>query len=674
MGELLNLVGLSAGVVLYAMLLVMVVRAGRAPGLTSRFDPLLLLTSLLGLVWNLCALPAYELPKVGIEGPFPYLAAVGFGALGFLPGVVVHSVLRGDRHGVRGTVKQSLAMVAYAVSAIAAVLHLHAAWTDGPVPSPLGMRLLTYTFVALVVPLAAVTRGQPGSRRAVWAAALAIFAVSALHLSQLHQGDASWPVELLGHHASVPLAFAILYQDYPFALADLFLKRALALLSLVTVALVAIVTFGARSMAFDQFVRVDPRQVGVLVTLWVATALVYPAVRRGTSWFVDTVILHRPDYRSLRAAVTRRIQTHDNVSTLLTDVCALLAPALSASRVSWCELPGLPEEAVVGPTVVTGSEAGILLRSWPRPAPGAEQSDAPPSFEPAAAVVIVPASEPPRPVLTIAPLTGGRRLLSDDLVMLEAVAVLVARRIDAIRITEERYDREIREQEMSRLATEAELRALRAQINPHFLFNALTTIGHLIQTAPPRALDTLMRLTALLRGVLRSEGEYTTLGRELEIIESYLDIERARFEHRLLVRIDVPARLRTIRVPSLVLQPVVENAVKHGIAPHRLGGQATVRAMLDGARPEGRQLVLVVHDTGVGTTEAALQRGRKAGVGLRNIERRLACQYGDSAWISIRVTPVEGTTVEIRLPLDAAVTREAPGAVTREVPGKWTVM
>jgi LytS/YehU family sensor histidine kinase len=289
-------------------------------------------------------------------------------------------------------------------------------------------------------------------------------------------------------------------------------------------------------------------------------------------------------------------------------------------------------------------------------------------------VVIVPASEPPRPVLTIAPLTGGRRLLSDDLVMLEAVAVLVARRIDAIRITEERYDREIREQEMSRLATEAELRALRAQINPHFLFNALTTIGHLIQTAPPRALDTLMRLTALLRGVLRSEGEYTTLGRELEIVESSLDIERARFEHRLLVRIDVPARLRTIRVPSLVLQPVVENAVKHGIAPHRLGGQVTVRAMLDGARPEGRQLVLVVHDTGVGTTEAALQRGRKAGVGLRNIERRLACQYGDSAWISIRVTPGEGTTVEIRLPVDAAVTREAPGAVTQEVPGKWTVM
>ena len=120
------------------------------------------------------------------------------------------------------------------------------------------MRLLTSTFVMIVVPLAALTRRQPGARRAVWAAALAAFAVSALHLSQLHQGDSSWPVELLGHHASVPLAFAILYQDYPFALADLFLKRALTLVLLVTVAFIAIAAFGVQSLAFDQFLRVDP--------------------------------------------------------------------------------------------------------------------------------------------------------------------------------------------------------------------------------------------------------------------------------------------------------------------------------------------------------------------------------------------------------------------------------
>src|SRR5882724_10771567 len=96
MSELLNLVGLSTGVVLYAMLLAMVVRAGRAPG-APRFDPLLLATAVLGLIWNLCALPAYELPKVGIEGPFTVLIAAGYSALGFLPAVVVQSVLRDER-------------------------------------------------------------------------------------------------------------------------------------------------------------------------------------------------------------------------------------------------------------------------------------------------------------------------------------------------------------------------------------------------------------------------------------------------------------------------------------------------------------------------------------------------------------------------------------------------
>ena len=179
--------------------------------------------------------------------------------------MVVHSVLRGERaRACAACAKRPIALSAYAVSAIAALLHLRAAWRRRPVPSALGMRLLTYTFVALVVPLAAVTRGQPGARRALWAAALAIFAVSALHLSQLHQGDASWPVELVGHHASLPLAFAILYQDYPFALADLFLKRALTLLALVALAFAASLIVGVHSTRVRRSpLQADPREVGM---------------------------------------------------------------------------------------------------------------------------------------------------------------------------------------------------------------------------------------------------------------------------------------------------------------------------------------------------------------------------------------------------------------------------
>lgn len=650
-GELLNLVGLSGGIVLYAMLLAMVVRARQAPG--ARFDPLLLLLSLLGLAWNLCALPAYELPKVGIEGPFPFLTAAGFGALGLLPSVVVHSVLRGERVGVRGGLKQALTAVAYAVSAVAAVLHLIAALEGTAVPSPFAMRLLTYTFVALIVPLAVVTRGQAGARRALWAAALAVFAVSALHLSQLHKDDASWPVELLGHHASLPLAVAILYQDYPFAFADLFLKRALSLLAILTVAFVAITTFGIHSSTFAGFVERDPRQVGVLVMLWAGTVLMYPGIRRLTRWFVDSIILRRPDYRLLRASITRQTQTHDEVPPLLSDACDLLRQALSSRSVTWQEWRPNGEEPAGGAVVISGAAAdGFMrrVRSAGTAVPGVGES--------LAAVVIVSTTDPPRYVVAIGALSGGRRFLSDDVATLEAIAVVLARRIDAIRITHERYDRAIREREIGKLASEAELRALRAQINPHFLFNALTTIGYLIQTAPPRALQTLMDLTALLRAVLRSEGEFTMVGRELKVIEAYLDIERARFDERLRVTIDVPRRLRGIRLPAFVLQPLVENAVKHGIANKELGGEVTIRGRVDRTSHDPGQLVLTVQDTGAGASPEALQRGRKNGVGLRNVEQRLQLHYGPAAWLSIESTPGVGTLVEVRVPVAITIADE----------------
>src|SRR4030095_6561212 len=120
---------------------------------------------------------------------------------------------------------------------------------------------------------------------------------------------------------------------------------------------------------------------------------------------------------------------------------------------------------------------------------------------------------------------GGRRLLSDDTVMLERAALVAGRRIDALRLRDESYERMLREREISTLAAEAELRALRAQINPHLLCDALPTLGDLMRSAPARAVDTLLRLTRLLRSVLHSEGEFTTLGHEQELIDCYLQIE-----------------------------------------------------------------------------------------------------------------------------------------------------
>jgi LytS/YehU family sensor histidine kinase len=217
---------------------------------------------------------------------------------------------------------------------------------------------------------------------------------------------------------------------------------------------------------------------------------------------------------------------------------------------------------------------------------------------------------------------------------------------------------------MSALAVEAELRALRAQINPHFLFNALTTLGYLIQNAPLRALDTLLRLTTLLRGVLRSEGEFTTLGHERQLIECYLQIERERFEERLDAVVDIPTPLSSIAIPSLIVQPLVENAIKHGIAQARNGGRVVVSAQLESdATPPC--LRILVRNTGVllsGRTPAS-----GTGIGLQNVRRRLHCYYGDSASFTLTRSDAGETVAELRLPASEEEHDHSPVLVDRVV-------
>jgi sensor histidine kinase YesM len=216
-------------------------------------------------------------------------------------------------------------------------------------------------------------------------------------------------------------------------------------------------------------------------------------------------------------------------------------------------------------------------------------------------------------------------------------------------VSEERYERDLRENDMRRLATEAELRALRAQLNPHFLFNALTTVGHLITTSPSRAIDTLYQLTALLRAVLRRTSDFVTLREELQLVDAYLAIEKTRFEERLHVERDLPEELGDLLVPPLILQPIVENAVKHGISPARRGGTISIRARVEpDATGDAGRLCLSVHNTGDGIGGDRMALGRRRGVGLENVENRLLRHYGEMGSLSITSEPDGGTLVELR--------------------------
>jgi hypothetical protein len=496
-----------------------------------------------------------------------------------------------------------VASVVYVCATFAGVMHVIAAATAQTLPSSFGLTGLTIGLLAVIPALVTVARRQLNAPRALWMATLAVVAVSALHLGRLHGAQESWPVELIGHHASIVLAFAILYQDYRFALADLFLKQAVTLLVLVALVFSAFSIVEPLLTAVDG--RLQPSAIALLLALWAGTALLFPLCRRAVAGFVDRVVLRRADYGSLLQRLSDDVQQCDSSDAVLDRGCDVVATALTATSVTW-ETRTLHQSSDLSPREIA---------VW--------------------------AAEPPHYVLVVGQLAGGRRLLSDDLAMLERVAFVLARRIDALRLTEERYERMLQEREMRTLATEAELRALRAQINPHFLFNALTTVGYLIQQTPSRALKTLLDLTILLRSVLRSEGEFTTLGRERELIDCYLRIERERFEERLRFTLDIPEAMSRLAVPSLIVQPLVENAVKHGIAGARDGGTVTVTATLDG------ELRIIVRNTGA---PLAARQAAGSGVGLENVTRRLEHYYGADASLTVTRDADGATVAELRLP------------------------
>ena len=631
---LINLLAYITGIALYTMLFVMLLGA-RAAVSSQPTNKLPLATAVLGLVWTLGAFAVFGLEQLSATGSHVWMQAMAFTALGFLPAVVVHSVLRRDE-AMRGR-SLWLTIIAYSLSAFASAWHLFNAFASQPVPSHVALHLLTIGFGSLIVLLLVLTLREGWWRSAGWGIALAVFAVSASHLSH-HEGDNyAWWVELIGHHSSLPLVLVILYQDYRFALADIFLKRALSLLSLVALALVLYFVFAAPLMT--NAAPSDPRVVGVVLTLWIVTALLYPRLKQAAQWFVDAVILQRVDYDALREDITKTAANLEEPEELLDEVCRRVAQALTARRVVWRQGEGAPLRTVP-------PRLSFLRRKRDADSGKAESGDL---AHPLTAAIPVLTTDAPSYQLLVGELGGGRRLLSDDLAMLEAVALLVARRIDAMRVMHERYEHELHTQEMAALATDAELRALRAQINPHFLFNALTTIGYLIQEAPDRAVQTLLRLTGLLRGVLRrSAGEFTTLGEEVELIADYLEIEQARFEARLRVTIDVPASLCALRLPALLLQPLVENAIKHGIAPLRAGGEVIVQARVEATT---QTLHLSVQDTGAGASPARLQQGQQQGIGLANVERRLRGHWGGRAVMQMQTAVGQGMKIDLLIPL-----------------------
>ncbi|HEX4703475.1 MAG TPA: histidine kinase [Pseudonocardiaceae bacterium] len=239
-------------------------------------------------------------------------------------------------------------------------------------------------------------------------------------------------------------------------------------------------------------------------------------------------------------------------------------------------------------------------------------------------------------VLVVVGGVGGKRLIR----MADEIARFVCTQLELAQLDESRQQ-----------LAQAEVRALRAQISPHFVYNALNTISSLIRTDPERARELLMEFADFTRYSFRTSGLFTTLAEELRNIDRYLTLESARYgPQRLHIRLKIAPEVLSVTVPFLVLQPLVENAVRHGLSRKPGGGTVTVIA-----QDNGTEALISVEDDGVGMDAdrlADLRDAHRSGahVGIGNINQRMRSVYGEEYALMVETAPGAGMKVVLRVP------------------------
>jgi two-component system LytT family sensor kinase len=202
----------------------------------------------------------------------------------------------------------------------------------------------------------------------------------------------------------------------------------------------------------------------------------------------------------------------------------------------------------------------------------------------------------------------------------------------------------LQEQEASLLA--ARMQALASQINPHFLFNTLNTIGSLTRFDPEGARELLVKLSSILRRLLRKHENFVPLRDELTFIDDYLDIEMRRFgPEKLRFEKDVEESTLDAMVPSMLLQPIIENSIRHGLAPRLEGGEIRLRT----SRANGR-VVIDLEDNGMGIPTERIPEIFSSGIGISNVKERLTVLYGEDHVLKIESEQGRGTSIRIEIP------------------------
>ena len=606
---LINILGHAAGALIFAIFLVLLYSGRGWSGLQGRY--LSGLAAGLSLVWNLGSLVVLAWP--GLPAPvLALVAATSFSVLSLLPAVLLQVSLEGRW--------PALVWAGYVLSTVAVIMHfweIHF-WEiqgNGAALHQTALMVITVGFLILaaVAVAAPALRHRQGRIRGLASMCLALFAMSFVHFGPGHASEA-WSSELVVHHAGIPLALFVLLQDYRFVLLDAFVRFLTnALLAAILTGLVIAAAF---RLVLVERIAEEPFHEAILL-ISICLFLVFFA------WLRNRV----------QAWLTQAIFRRGNVAGL-------------ANRVKDCPVFSSEEEyvewaAALIAAAVRTKEHAVAPRSEleaardlhaPVLANALLASRTPAKWNWVEVVMPVRFGQDDVRLILLGRRHGGQRYFSEDLDTLRQAALEIAERIEAMR-----------RQEMNRLVSQAELRALQSQINPHFLFNALNTLYGTIPREAAGARHMVINLAEIFRYFLQSDRTFVPLAQEMQIVRAYLEVEQLRLGERLRVEFEVDDAALDVPVPVLSVQPLVENAIKHGVAQSAEPGYVRVRI-----ERRGDQLSIVVENS----NDRPYASVTGTGVGLQNVRRRLEICYGPGA--TLRLEPdAQKTIAEISIPLAA---------------------
>jgi hypothetical protein len=597
---LVNTIGHCGGAVIFGILLYFFLLNWRRT--REKRSSLPALAAILAMLWNLGSLVALASgPDSGMVADI--IVAASFSVLSLLPAVLLHISL-GSRHRV-------LWVSGYLLSSIAVMLHIGDLLTQAPRFHYAALLLVTLGFSALTAISVVVDlreKNPAAGSRLAGAMALFLFAISFVHFGADH-GQHAWSGEIAFHHAGIPLALFVILQDYRFLLLDAFLRFIVNASLTVGALLLAIraVESGDLSRHLDK-----PFDAGLLFVSACLLLTLFVYIRNQTQAFLTRTIFLRSNIDAALGELQLLARASKNEQEYMRNAAGVIAGFLRTSRFELTAERPLRHE-IATPMAVADTER--------RRVPHWVQAVVPLRFGRGDAGYIL-----------LGPRDGGRRYLSEDFGVLVRLAAAVVEQVE-----------QLRSAQMQNLVSQAELKALQSQINPHFLFNSLNTLYGTIDRSNTEARRLVLNLADVFRYLLRSGNTYIEIEEELKIVRAYLEIEELRLGPKLRTEMDVDSSVLHATIPLLSIQPIVENAVKHGVASRVNNGfiRLTIRADADG---------ISVQVANSGECDTRTLTGSGDGIGLANVRRRLTLCYGDQSRFEVHAANGV-TTVGFMLPL-----------------------